>query len=136
MSASRALRRWLVHLALIVTACASLAFEFVLTIHVLLGLAFVTLAGAHLAQRRRTSMNLARRLKRLDVFSRRGGRLAISDTVLLALTIGMLVSGFVDLGIGHPTRIRWHALSGVALAIYLAVHTLRRRSRLRTSQVR
>jgi len=103
--------------------------------HVVFGLAFIALVAAHLAQRRRISVNLARRLKRFDVFLRRGGRLALSDAALLVLTIAMLASGFVDLGIGHPTRIRWHALSGVALAIYLTVHTLRRRSRLGTSQV-
>jgi hypothetical protein len=47
----------------------------------------------------------------------------------------MLLSGFIDLGIGHPTRIRWHAISGVALAIWLVAHTLRRRARLRNSHV-
>jgi hypothetical protein len=47
-----------------------------------------------------------------------------------------LVSGLYDWIAGHPTRIRWHALSGVALAGFLLVHTLRRRRRLHRSSVR
>jgi len=52
------------------------------------------------------------------------------------IAAGMLVSGFWDWFAGHPTRIRWHAITGVALAILLAAHTIRRRSRLRRSAVR
>lgn len=44
----------------------------------------------------------------------------------------MLVSGFWDWFAGHPTKIRWHAITGVVLP----VHTARRRSRLRRSRVR
>ena len=51
-------------------------------------------------------------------------------------TIGMLASGLWDWAAGHPTRIRWHALTGVGLAVYLLVHTLRRRARMRRSLIR
>ncbi len=49
---------------------------------------------------------------------------------------GMLVSGFWDWFAGHPTRIRWHALTGVALAVLLLIRKARRKSRLRRSRVR
>jgi len=52
------------------------------------------------------------------------------------ITVGMLVSGFWDWSAGHPTRIRWHAVTGIVLAILLLIHTVRRRSRLRGSSVR
>lgn len=59
----------------------------------------------------------------------------MADAVLTIVTVAMLVSGFWDWTLGHPTRIRWHALTGVALAGMLIVHTLRRGSRLRSSNV-
>ena len=52
------------------------------------------------------------------------------------LTAVLLASGLYDWIAGHPTRIRWHALTGVALAGLLLVHTLRRRRRLYRSSVR
>jgi hypothetical protein len=48
----------------------------------------------------------------------------------------MLASGFWDWSLGHPTRIRYHALVGVGLAVLLLVHSVTRRKRLRTSKVR
>jgi hypothetical protein len=136
-AASRALYRWLVHLGLIATVVVSLIFEpLVLTIHIVVGLVFAVLVGAHLLQRRRVSVNLAARLVRVMGLGRRAGRLALADALLAAVTLAMLASGFWDWFTGHPTRIRWHALTGVALAVLLAVHTIRRRSRLRRSQVR
>ncbi len=68
--------------------------------------------------------------------ARPAGRLALADALLAAVTVGMLVSGFRDWSAGHPTRIRWHAITGVVLAIALLVHTVRRWSRLRRSKVR
>jgi hypothetical protein len=65
-----------------------------------------------------------------------GGRLAMADAVLTALTVVMLASGLWDWVDGHPTRIRWHAITGVLLAGFLGVHTLRRSSRLRASTLR
>ena len=131
---SRALR-WLVHLGLMGSVCVSLIFEFVLTVHIALGLVFVALVGAHLLQRRRAVANLTRRLSRFSTLRQRSGRLALSDALLGVLTTGMVVSGFVDLALGHPTRVRWHALTGATLVAYLLVHTLRRRKRLRTSTI-
>jgi hypothetical protein len=131
-----AVARWFVHLALIVTAAISLVFETVLTIHILVGLVFVALAAAHLLQRRRISATLAGRLLRVRAWRSPAGRLALADALLTVLTIGMLASGLWDWRIGHPTRIRWHAMSGVVLAGYLLVHSLRRRARLRASGIR
>ena len=131
-----AVTRWLVHLGLITTVAVSLVFETVLTIHIVLGLAFVALVVAHLLQRRRVSARLAWRLLRVREWAMPAGRLAVSDALLAVLTIGMLASGLWDWRIGHPTRIRWHAISGFVLAGYLLVHTLRRSARLRKSRVR
>jgi hypothetical protein len=136
-NARRALYRWLVHIGLIATLVVSLLFEpLVLTIHIVVGLAFAVLVGAHLAQRRRVSANLAGRLVRVTTLGRPAGRLALADALLAAVTLAMLVSGFCDWFAGHSTRIRWHALTGVAVAVLLAIHTFRRWSRLRRSRVR
>jgi len=130
-------QRWWIHLALIVTVCLSLAFEpVVLTLHIVIGLAFVVLAGIHLGQRRRTSIALARRLPRPRLLNRPAGRLALADTALLMATATMFASGTWDWLTGHPTRIRWHAITGFALAVLVLLHTLRRRSRLRSSGIR
>jgi hypothetical protein len=129
-------RRWWVHLVLIASALTSLALEPVLTVHIGLGLLFVAFVVAHLAQRRRVSLSLARRFRSVRRLAGPGGRLAMSDAVLTALTVGMLASGLWDWAAGHPTRIRWHAITGVLLAAFLGVHTLRRRTRLRRSTVR
>ena len=123
-SERRVLSRWLVHLGLIATLVVSLMFEpLVLAIHIAVGLVFAVLAGLHLAQRRRVSARLL-------------ARLALADLLLAVITAGMLASGFWDWFAGHPTKIRWHAITGVVLAILLVVHTIRRRSRLRRSAVR
>ena len=135
--ARRVLFRWLVHLGLIGTLIVSLVLEpLVLAIHIAAGLTFTVLAGLHLAQRRRVSARLLARLTRVRILARPSGRLALGDLLLAVITAGMLVSGFWDWFAGHPTRIRWHAITGVALAILLAAHTIRRRSRLRRSAVR
>ena len=130
--------RWLVHLGLVGTTIVSLVFEpLILTIHIVLGLAFAVLAVAHLIQRRRVSGRLLARLSRPGrTLAGPAGRLALADALLAAMTTGMLASGFWDWSAGHPTRIRWHAISGIVLTVLLAVHTVRRRSRLRRSKVR
>ncbi len=128
-------RRWWVHIGLMLTFVVSLVFEFVLSIHVIVGLLFLLFVVGHLIQRRRISSTLARRLTRVTSLHRRAGRLALSDALLLALTVAMLISGFVDVALGHPTRVRWHAIFGVGLAIYVVVHTIRRRSRLKSSKI-
>jgi len=113
----RAAARWWVHLGLIVTASVSLAFETVLTLHIVIGLAFAVLVVTHLLQRRRASVMVASRLARFRSWHRPGGRLALADALLALVTVAMLVSGFWDWSLGHPTRIRWHALSGIVLAV-------------------
>ena len=60
----------------------------------------------------------------------------MADLALVLFTAGMLASGFWDWALGHPTRIRYHALVGVGLAIFLLVHSATRWKRLRKSSVR
>jgi hypothetical protein len=136
MSVTRQTRRWLVHLGLIATAITSLTFEFILTLHIILGLAFVAFVIVHLAQRRRTSSRLVKRLAKLRLLNEPQGRLAMSDFTLALLSAGMLASGIWDWALGHPTQIRYHALLGVGLAIYLVIHSATRWKRLRRSHVR
>lgn len=132
----RAVARWSVHLGLIMTALVALVFEPILTIHIVVGLIFSVLVAAHLVQRRQVSAKLLGRLGRFRTLHRPGGRRAIADLLLALVTIGMLVSGFWDWSLGHPTRIRWHAITGIVLAVFLVFHTVRRRVRLRSSQIR
>ena len=129
-------RRWWVHVVLILSAVVSLVLEPLLTLHIALGLLFVGFVGAHLVQRRRVSVSLARRFGSLLALRGPSGRLAVADAALTVLTSAMLASGLWDWLAGHPTRIRWHAITGVLLAGFLLVHTVRRRGRLRGSTVR
>ena len=46
-----------------------------------------------------------------------------------------LISGFWDWFAGHSTKVRWHAITGVVLAILLLIHMVRRWSRLRRSKI-
>jgi hypothetical protein len=136
VAARRSARRWLVHVTLIGTAITSLVFEPILALHVALGLVFALLVACHLVQRRRISKRLAVRLLKLRNLILPGSRLALADGFLFILTLAMMFSGFWDLWAPHHTKIRWHAITGVVLALYLVAHTLRRRTRLRFSQVR
>jgi hypothetical protein len=107
-----------------------------LTLHVIVGLAFVAFVVAHLVQRRRTSHRLLRQLVSVRLLLRQRGRLAVVDLVLALLTLGMFASGLWDWSLGHPTRIRYHALLGIGLAIVLMTHSFTRWKRMRTSRVR
>jgi hypothetical protein len=127
-------RRW-VHLGLIASAVVSLVFEPVLAIHVGVGGLFVVLVATHLAQRRQVSANLVNRLLRRRSLRVRSNRMAAADLVLLTVTAAMFASGLWD-WLAAPTQIRWHAITGVVLAALLLVHTVRRRRRLLSSQVR
>ena len=139
--------RFAVHLGLLGTAAAALGTLQLLHVrvayHTVVGLVFVGLVVVHLAQRRRTIARMATQVARARTVVRRGLRLAVSDLVLLFITVNVLVSGVVDWGRGAPTRLplpapfyRWHLDSGAALVIYLAVHVWRRRKRLRRSTIR
>jgi hypothetical protein len=130
-----AYRSW-VHVGLIVSAVVSLVFEPVLAIHIGVGLLFIALVATHVAQRRQVSANLITRLLKRQSLRSPSTRMVLADLILLTVTTGMLASGFWDWLAGHPTSIRWHAISGVVLAALLVVHTLRRRRRLLSSQVR
>jgi hypothetical protein len=64
--------------------------------HADVGLAFVALVVVHLAQRRRTLALMAAQLVRVRTAVGRRIRLTVSEVPLLAVTLNVLVSGFVD----------------------------------------
>ena len=146
-SAWRTRSRWAVHLGLLCSAAAALGTLDLLHVriayHTDVGLVFVGLVVVHLAQRRRTLARMATQIVRARAIVERRVRLAVSDLVLLLLTVNMLVSGVVDWGRGAPTQLplpkpfyRWHLDSGLVLVIYLVVHVWRRRKRLWRSTIR
>ena len=128
--------RWWVHVGLALSAAVSLAVEPILSLHIVTGLAFIALVGTHLLQRRRVSASLLSRLVHPSGWLSPSGRLAAADLLLTGLTTAMFSSGLWDWLTGHPTRVRWHAITGVLLTGFLLLHTVRRRSRLRIPQVR
>ena len=148
-NAWRARSRGAVHIALLLSAAAALGTLDLLHVriayHADVGLVFAALVVLHLLQRRRTLARMASQLVRATTFVERKIRLAVSDLVLLLLTVNMVVSGFVDWAHGAPTLLpwsipapfqRWHADAGLALVIYLVVHVWRRRKRLWRSSIR
>jgi hypothetical protein len=146
-AAWRARSRWAVHLGLLCTAAAALGTLQLLHVrvayHADVGLVFVGLAVVHLAQRRHTIARMAARIVRAQTMVERRIRLAVSDVLLLFITLNVLVSGIVDWGRGAPTQLplpkpfyRWHLDSGLALVVYLAVHAWHRRKRIRRSAIR
>jgi hypothetical protein len=143
--------RFAVHVFLLATFAASLATVTLITEgwpHLVVGLAFVALAGVHVAQRRQTVARLLQNLGRARTWFRRRGRLAWSDVVLALLTLNVLVSGTYDLlsgnqvilhprDVGIPFRdIGWHVASALVLLVYLCVHVARRWGRIRRSAIR
>lgn len=111
-----------------------------------IGVAFMVMMLFHLYQRRRTVKSLLSRL--IGARSHAKVRLAVSDVILELLVLDVLVSGIVD-GVNHhattfpfaatiglPSGLsQWHKLAAVVLVIYLIVHILRRRKRLRRSHI-
>jgi len=143
--------RFAVHVFLLATFAASLATVTLITEgwpHLVVGLAFVALAGVHVAQRRHTVARLLGNLGRARTWFRRRGRLAWSDVVLVLLTLNVLASGTYDLlsgnqvilhprAVGIPFRdIGWHVASALVLLVYLCVHVARRWGRIRRSAIR
>jgi len=146
-TAWRARSRLSVHFGLLCSAAAALGTLQLLHVrvafHTDVGLVFVGLVVVHLTQRRRTLARMATQIVRASTFVERRIRLALSDLLLLFITVNVLVSGIVDWSRGAPTQLplptpfdRWHLDSGVALVIYLAVHVWRRRKRLWRSTIR
>jgi hypothetical protein len=143
----RARSRWAVHLGLLCSAAAALGTLQLLHVkvdyHTVVGLVFVGLVAVHLVQRRRAIARMATQLVRARTFVERRTRLAVSDLLLLFITVNVLVSGIVDWERGQPTQVplpvpfdRWHLDSGLALVVYLTVHVWQRRKRLRRSTIR
>jgi hypothetical protein len=154
-SDSIARRRWAVHLALILGFLAATVSAVFLsrkylgnsgtTDHSIIGLLVFALVLVHLTQRRHTVSRLVSRF-----FGRRGSsghrtRLAASDMILWILTLNAMVSGFVDFLVGHTIFLsipgpsilqKWHAMSVLILLVYVIVHVVRRRGRLRASHIR
>lgn len=148
-------RRWVVHVALILAFLAAVASAIFLskkylghsgtTDHSIIGLIVLALVVVHLIQRRSTVKRLISKL-----VGRRGStetrpRQAESDLILWLLTLNATISGLVDfikgqtiyLSIPGPAFFhKWHAMSVLVLLVYVIVHVLRRRARLRTSRIR
>lgn len=140
-------QRWIVHLWLILTVLLSLLTllpHFSIFVHIFFGVLFAGLVVAHLRHRRRTVSILLGDLRRFARWIRPRGRMAWADVILLFVTFNVVVSGFFDyfehrpvmISTGVISPIRWHVVSSLVLIVLLSVHTLRRRRRLRTSQVR
>ncbi len=152
---SIARNRWLVHLTLILGfLAATLSAVFLsrkylghsgTTDHSIIGLAVLGLVIVHLTQRRQTVRRLLSRLFSRASSQVRPSRLVVSDTILWILTLNAMVSGVADFLVGHtiflsipgPTILqKWHAMSVLVLLVYVIVHVVRRRKRLRTSHIR
>jgi hypothetical protein len=150
-----ALSRWLVHLALITGFLAAIVSAIFLskkyvglsgtTDHSIIGLAVLGVVLVHLTQRRQTIRRLLARLLGQSNAATRQLRLAVSDTILWLLTLNAMISGFADFVVGHTIFLsipgpsilqKWHAMSVLLLLVYVTVHVIRRRARLRTSHVR
>ena len=123
-------RRWIVYFFMYWTAAISIAFQRQLTIHEFVGFAFVPFVVAHLLQRWEQFKGLLRQLLKVKKILATIYRKALNDLALVILTLGMLVSGIWDWRLGHPTRVRWHAIFGVLLLIDLLVHAFRRRRKI------
>jgi hypothetical protein len=143
----RARSRLLVHVGLLALLAAALGTLQLLhvrnAIHADVGLVFAGLVVVHLAQRRHRTARMLAQLMRLRPRVERELRLLASDAILTFVTINVVVSGIVDWGRGSPSLLplpqpldRWHLTSSVVLVLYLIVHVLRRRKRLRRSTIR
>ena len=91
---------------------------------------------AHLVQLKKISTALTKQFLKVRIWKNRQSRLAMSDFLLAFLSAGMLISGLFDWWLGHPSKIRWHAIFGVLLTAHLILHSVRRRKRLRVSQIK
>jgi hypothetical protein len=140
-------RRWWVHIGLLVSVIASvlvLMARLGVDLHIIAGLCFAALIGAHLSQRRRTLQALAGGLLEPSTWPTPRGRLAVSDGVLAFLALNVVVSGIADwlsprpvmIGLPGTAALNWHTTASLLLIVYLVVHVVRRRRRLRHSRIR
>jgi hypothetical protein len=139
--------RWAVHLGLLCSVAAALGTLQLLhvrnAIHSDVGLVFVGLVVLHLLQRRRTLARLAAQFVRARTNIKPRFRVAVSDLLLIVITLNVFVSGLLDWSRGAPTQLplpmpfdRWHLDSTLVLVVYLAVHVWHRRKRLWRSTIR
>jgi hypothetical protein len=145
--ASHARSRWVVHLGLLASFVGAFATLQLLhihnAIHAVVGLVFAGLVIVHLAQRRHRIARMFAQLTGLRPRLQRELGLLASDAILMFITINVVVSGILDWGRGEPFLLplpmpfqRWHLTSSAVLVVYLAVHVIRRRKRIRRSTVR
>jgi hypothetical protein len=139
-------RRWRVHLGLLASLAVSLLVVLAKMgtgLHIIAGLCFAGLVGAHLVQRRRTLRTLGGGLIAPTLRTPRG-RLAVADGVLAFLACNVVLSGIIDwmspapvmVGVPGIPALNWHTTTSLLLVVYLVVHVVRRRARLRHSRVR
>jgi hypothetical protein len=148
-------KRWYVHLALIVGFVATVVSAIFLskkylghsgtTNHSIIGLIVLAFVLTHLYQRRHTVARLISRLWNRRKSSETQTRMAVSDLILWLLVLNAMISGVADFLVGHTIFLsipgpnlfqKWHAMSALVLLVYVIVHVIRRRARLRTSRIR
>jgi hypothetical protein len=140
-------RRWQVHLGLIASFGVALFVVIAhtgISVHIVAGLCFAALVSAHLVQRRRTVRALAGSLVEPPTWRSRRGRLALADAVLVFLAANVVLSGIVDWASARPAMVQllpglrplnWHTTSSLLLLVYVIVHVVRRRAKLRHSHI-
>lgn len=128
--AGRTVRRWLVDVSLIVIGVTSVVFEPIsIAIHSIVGLIFVAIVGPHLWDRRRWIRGTFARIRhRRRMPAAQRWNLA-QGLVLLLLAVAVTVSGLWD-WLGVPTKIRYHAITGVVLIGVATWHAWTRRRAL------
>jgi len=114
------------------------------TDHSIIGLLVLGIVVVHLAQRRRTVGRLFTRFFPGRRSAAHSTRLAMSNSILMILTLNTMVSGTADFVAGHVITLsipgpyilqKWHATLVLVLLAYVIVHVVRRRRRFRTSHI-
>jgi hypothetical protein len=128
--AGRTVRRWLVDVSLIAIGVTSVVFEPIsIAIHSVVGLVFVAMVGPHLWDRRRWIRGTFARIRhRRQMPASRRWNLA-QGLLLLLLAVAVTVSGLWD-WLDVPTKIRYHAITGVILIGIATWHSWTRRRAL------
>jgi hypothetical protein len=145
--------RWIVHLALIIGFLATVGTAIELskryfgfsgtTDHAIVGLVVLALVLVHLWQRRHTVARLWSQCFTSAAPTTRK-KMAIADLILWLLLLNVMVSGMADFVVGHtiflpipgPSIVqKWHGFGALVLLVYVTVHVVRRRTRLRRSRI-